>query len=128
MKTRLVTILGVAVGVLMLSGPMFAHHSQSIYDMENVISVKGTVTEFEWSNPHIVIHMNAKNDKGGTENWQIITQSPNGLHRIGWDRNTMKPGDQITVSGNRHKGGYPLMYLRKIVLPNGEVVDMRGKD
>jgi hypothetical protein len=110
--------------MLMLSGPMFAHHSQSIYDMQNLSNITGTVTEFEWSNPHVVIHMDVKNDKGEVAKWLISSTAPNMLHRIGWSRNTLKPGDRITITGNRHKERRPLMYLRKIVLPNGEAVNV----
>jgi len=122
MKTRVVTFLGVAVGVLMLSGPMLAHHSQSIFDLQNLTNLTGTVTAFEWSNPHVVIYLDVKDDKGGVEKWSISSTAPNNLRRMGWNRNTLKPGDRITISGNRHKQREPLMYLRKIVLPNGEAV------
>jgi hypothetical protein len=50
------------------------------------------------------------------------------LQRLGWNRSTLKPGDRITVTGNRHKEGHPLMYLRKIVLPNGEAVNVAGEN
>lgn len=124
MKTRFVTFLGVAVGVLMLSGPMFAHHSQSIFDLQNLTNLTGMVTAFEWSNPHVVIHLDVRNDKGGVEKWLISSTAPNSLRRMGWNRNTLKPGDRIRISGNRHKQGQPLMYLRTIVLPTGQAVNV----
>jgi hypothetical protein len=116
------TILFVAVGVVTLSGPIFAHHSQSIFDLEHLTDLTGTVTAFEWSNPHVVIHLEVKNNKGQVEKWSISSTAPNSLQRMGWNRNTLKPGDRITVSGNRHKQRQPLMYLRKIVLPDGKAV------
>jgi hypothetical protein len=115
-----------AVGALILSAPIFAHHSQSVFDLQNLTNMTGTVTEFEWANPHVVIHMDVKNDKGKVERWLISSTAPNMLQRIGWNRHTLKPGDRITVTGNRHKEGHPLMYLRKIVLPNGEAVNVAG--
>lgn len=121
MKMKSATVLGV-VGGLMLAGPVFAHHSQSIFDLENLTNLTGTVTAFEWSNPHVVIHLEVKNDKGAVEKWSISSTAPNNLQRMGWNRNTLKPGDRITISGNRHKQRQPLMYLRKIVLPNGAAV------
>src|SRR5713226_2251788 len=124
MKIRFVAILAVAVGVL--SGQTFAHHSQSVFDLQNLTNMAGTVTEFEWANPHVVIHMDVKNDKGKVERWLISSTAPNMLQRIGWNRHTLKAGDRITVTGNRHKEGHPLMYLRKIVLPNGEAVNVAG--
>jgi hypothetical protein len=124
MNFRFAAIWGAAVGVLMLCGSLSAHHSQSIYDMGHLTDMTGTVTEFEWSNPHVVIHVDVKNDKGEVEKWLISSTAPNMLHRLGWDRNTLKAGDRITVTGNRHKEGHPLMYLRKIVLPDGKAVNV----
>ena len=126
MKPRLVTVLGVAVGALLLSAPIVAHHSQSVFDLQHLTDMTGTVAKFEWTNPHVVIHLDVKNDKGKAETWLISSTAPNMLQRIGWSRNTLKPGDRITVTGNRHKEGHPLMYLRKIVLPNGEAVNIAG--
>lgn len=114
--------LRVAVGLVMLSAPMLAHHSQSIFDLQNLTTLTGTVTAFEWSNPHVVIHLQVTNDKGGVEQWSISSTAPNSLQRMGWNRHTLKPGDRITVSGNRHKQRQPLMYLRKIVMPDGKAV------
>ncbi len=124
MKTRSVTPWGVAVGVLVLSTWTLAHHSQSIFDLQNLTNVTGMVTAFQWSNPHVVIYLDVRNDKGRVEKWLISSRAPNMLQRIGWNRNTLKPGDRITIAGNRHKQGQPLMYLRKIVLPNGEAVNV----
>ena len=122
MKTRSVTPWGVAVGVLVFSTWTLAHHSQSIFDLQNPTNVTGMVTGFEWSNPHVVIYLDVRNDNGRVEKWLISSRAPNMLRRIGWNRNTLKPGDRITITGNRHKQGQPLMYLREIVLPNGEAV------
>ena len=126
MKPRLVTVLGVAVGALLLSGPIVAHHSQSVFDLQHLTNMTGDVTEFEFVNPHVVIHLNVKNEKGQVERWLISSTAPNMLQRMGWNRHTLKPGDRITVTGNRNKEGHPLMYLRKIVLPNGEAVNVAG--
>ena len=110
----------VAVVAVTLSVPLFAHHSQSIFDLQNLTTLTGTVKEFEWSNPHVVISLEVTNDKGPVQHWTISSTAPNQLQRIGWNRKTLKSGDHITVSGNRHKQREPLMYLRKIVLPDGQ--------
>lgn len=122
MTNRFVAFWGVAAGALILAGPALAHHSQSIFDLQNLTDLTGTVATFEWSNPHVVIYLDVKNDKGAVEKWTISSTAPNNLRRMGWNRNTLKPGDRITVSGNRHLKREPLMYLRKIVLPNGQAV------
>lgn len=122
MKEAMKIMLPVAVAVLTLSASMSAHHSQSIFDLQNLTTLTGTVTAFEFSNPHVVIYLEVKNDKAGVEKWTISSTAPNNLQRMGWNRNTLKPGDRITISGNRHKQRQPLMYLREIVLPSGKAV------
>ena len=69
MRSKLLTDLAVAVGFLMLAGPMFAHHSSSIYDREHPVTLKGTVTVLELINPHSLIRFEVKDDKGNIEKW-----------------------------------------------------------
>jgi len=114
--------------LLAFSGPAFAHHSWSGYDMSNLTTVKGTVTQFEWGNPHIWINFEVQDDKGTTENWSAGGPSPNRLANSGWDKNTLKPGDRITFVGNRIKDGTYSMKLEKIILPDGrELPCSRGR-
>ena len=82
MKTRSVTPWGVAVGVLVFSTWTLAHHSQSIFDLQNSTNVTGMVTGFEWSNPHVVIYLDVRNDNGRVEKWLISSRAPNMLRRI----------------------------------------------
>jgi len=88
--------------------------------MKNFTTVKGTVTEFEMINPHVLIHFDVMNDKGVIEHWTAETQGPNMLTRAGWSRKTLQPGDQITVTGNRAKSGGTSMRMEKVVLANGK--------
>ena len=88
--------------------------------MTNFSSVKGTVTEFEWSNPHAYIHVDARNEKGKTEKWTAELASLGMLSRVNWKRDTVKPGDEITIVGNRAKSGTNYMRLNKIVFANGQ--------
>lgn len=124
MKPTFVAVLIAAAAALMLSRPVAAHHSQSMFDLQNLSDLAGVVTEFEWTNPHVILHLDVKNAKGELEKWLISSTAPNMLQRIGWNRNTLKAGDRVTVTGNRHKEGHPLMYLRKIVMPSGESVNV----
>ncbi len=119
MKNKPFAVLVVVVGLLTVSGPMFAHHSNAVFDSNRVITVTGTVTKFQFINPHIQIHFEVKDDQGNTEQWISISGTPNNRRRRGWNRNTIKPGDQITISGNPYKDGRPLMSTGKIIL-NGE--------
>lgn len=122
MRTMFFAVISAAAGLFVTSAVVLAHHSQSIFDLQNLTDLMGTVTAFEWSNPHVVIYLEVKNDRGAVQKWAVSSTAPNNLQRMGWNRNTLKPGDRITISGNRHKQGQPLMYLRKIVLPTGQAV------
>ena len=115
---RLVVFIG-AAALLMVSGPVFAHHGRSNYDVTQSITLKGIVTEFEWVNPHALIHLDATDENGKVEKWTAETNSPNTLSRQGWSRNTVKPGDQITLVGHRVKGGSPYINFSKITFADG---------
>ncbi len=107
--------------VVFISAPLLAHHGEANYDTEKTISVKGTVTEFEFVNPHVQITMDVKNDKGEIEKWTGEARSPAMLSRYGgWDRNTLKAGDVITLYGHRTKNGTNFLRLEKIVLSDGK--------
>src|SRR5579863_2154953 len=107
--------------VVLVSGPLLAHHGEANYDTEKTVSVKGTVTEFEFVNPHVQITLDVKNDKGETEKWTGEARSPAMLSRYGgWDRNTIKVGDVITFYGHRTKNGTFFMRLEKIVMSDGK--------
>jgi hypothetical protein len=120
MKKKLPVVL--AAGLFMVSGPALAHHSMAIYDQTREITLTGTVTEFRLTNPHIQILFDVKDDQGNIERWSSIGDNPVNLRRKGWNRNTIKPTDQITISGYPAKDGRPLMTTHKIVL-NGKELD-----
>jgi hypothetical protein len=113
-----------ALGVLlMVPFAVMAHHGAAAYDTSNVISVKGTVTEYKFINPHVEISIAVKNDKGKVETWISEANSPNVLSRRGWSRDTMKPGDEITLIGNKGKNGSLTLRLQKVVLSTGQELD-----
>jgi hypothetical protein len=85
--------------------------------------VKGTVTDFQFNNPHVMISVEAKDEKGKGETWVSEANSPNVLTRHGWDRDIIKKGDQITVIGYRPKNGSKTLRLQKVVLSNGQELD-----
>ena len=117
---NLVLCLTLLFAVLFVSGPILAHHGETNYDTEKLVSVKATVTNFEFINPHVQIYLDAKNDKGEIEKWICEARSPAMLVRNGgWDKNTLKPGDVITATGFRAKNGTNILRLKKIVLADG---------
>jgi hypothetical protein len=120
MKSKLWVLLLGAAGLLLVSGPVFAHHGRSNYDVTQNITLKGIVTEFEWQNPHALIHFDVTDENGKVEKWVGETNSPNTLTRQGWTRNTVKVGDQITLIGHRVKGGSPYINFSKIIFADGK--------
>jgi Family of unknown function (DUF6152) len=109
--------------LLLVSIPLSAHHGTSAYDTTKLTTVKGTVTDFQFNNPHVMISVEMKADKGKAETWVCEANSPNVLTRHGWDRDIIKKGDQITLIGYRPKNGAKTLRLQKVVLSSGQELD-----
>lgn len=121
MKTVLFGALAMA-GLLMVSDSLFAHHSAStIYDQKREVTLTGTVIEFEFINPHSKIHFEVKDDQGNLEEWVGEMAPPNNLRRQGWTRNTIKPGDQITVVVNVARNGSKRADLLRVSINGKEI-------
>ncbi len=105
---------------LIFSGAAFAHHGGAAYDTSTLITVKGVVTDFEFINPHSQIYFDVKNDKGEIEKWGAEITAPSKLARAGWTKHTLKPGDEITVTGNPAKNAARTMTVRKLIGPDGQ--------
>ena len=103
MKKRLLSPLSLCRLCVALAPAAWAHHSQSEYDSRAKVDVEGTVTQLEWKSPHAWVYMDVTNDKGEKVNWSFELPSPVTLMRRGWTRDSLKPGDRITVSGARAK-------------------------
>lgn len=129
MKMRAFPFFALAVGCLIASAPVFAHHGASTYDSKKLTTLKGTVTDFQFMNPHSEIFFEVKNADGKVEKWSAEAASMVTMSRLGWSKTLFKPGDQITVVGNRARNGSPTMRLSKVVLANGkEYAVQRGED
>lgn len=128
MRVKPFVLFSMVVGLLAVSVSTSAHHGTANYDMTKVITLKGTVTDFQFINPHTLILFDVKNEKGEMEHWQAEATSPNHLVRAGWTRDILKPGDQITISGWRAKNGAAIMRFQKMVLPNGQEIQEGGVD
>ena len=117
------------VCLLILSVPALAHHGNAAYDLDNPITLKGTVTEFAWSNPHVQIYFDVKDGKGKVTHWASETVSPGLLSRAGWNKTELKPGDEIAITLGPAKNGAAVGYALKIVLANGKVLQLgQGRD
>ena len=102
---------------------VMAHHGAAAYDTSKLTTLKGTVTEYKFINPHVEISIAVKNEKGKVETWIAEANSPNVLSRRGWSRDTMKPGDEVTLIGNSGKNGSFTLRLQKVVLSSGQELD-----
>jgi hypothetical protein len=122
-RIRLTIFLALLASVLMMGGPLAAHHGGAIYDTKNPVTLKGVVTDFEWTNPHVQIYFDVKDDKGTLVHWACETLSPGKLARgAGWTKDSLKVGDQVTITLNPAKVGSAVGNLRKVVLADGKVL------
>ena len=123
-KYRQNFLISVAALVL-ISVPVLAHHGNASYDNDHPITIKGTVTEFAWSNPHVQIYLDVKDDKGKVVHWSVETLSPGKLVRAGWSKDSVKVADQVSITLIPAKSGAPVGFLHKLVLANGEELGLR---
>jgi Family of unknown function (DUF6152) len=127
LKAKPFVLIALLVSLFSISGSAFAHHGTANYDMTKVVTVKGTVTDFQFVNPHTLILFDVKNDQGVIEHWQAEATSPNHLVRAGWSKDIIKSGDQISISGFRAKNGSTVMRFQKMVLANGQEISEGGE-
>ena len=126
MKNGLLILFILALSGFVISRPLLAHHSSAAYDMEHPVNMKGVVTNMEWTNPHVFIFLDVKDDNGSAEEWRVEGNSPNMLVRTGWKREMIKAGDQILVNGAPAKNGSKVMRLVTLTLANGQKYDGQG--
>ena len=119
MIKRSISVLSVALGLLILSTPLFAHHGTVAFDVANPLTMKGVVTEWDWSNPHCLLQFDVKNEAGQTVHWIAETQNPATMVNAGWAKATFKPGDEITVTLEPMKSNRPAGRITEVVLPDG---------
>lgn len=132
MKNRVLVVLAAVAALGVSSKPVFAHHGVAGYDMAKTIAVHGTVTKFDWSNPHVVVYMDAKSDSGEVQHWRIEFASPVHMVRAGWSKNSMKAGDDISIDTHPARNGAPIgitstiTFILKTVV-NGQALPSRSE-
>jgi hypothetical protein len=125
-------VLSVALaGVIWLAAgsPALAHHSGAAeFDSTKKIDLTGVVTKVEWTNPHAHFYMDVKDPSGNVANWNLELASPNVLIRNGWKRNSVKPGDTVSVTGSRAKDSPYYGSASVITFPDGHKLSFLGAD
>lgn len=112
-----------ALGALLAQGVALAHHSFAAeFDFEKAVTLKGTVVKWEMINPHGWITLDVDTGQGKPVRWMVETSNPNGLMRLGWTKNSLKPGDAITVDGYQAKDGSSTANAARITLADGSKV------
>ncbi len=120
MKSKLLIAFVLLVVVVTVCSPLFAHHGSAGYKADKVIVLKqATVTRIVWANPHTMVKFDAKDDKGKVSHWAGEAGSPSAVRLLGWTRNSLQPGDVITVHLFPSKFESTVGRLDKIVLANG---------
>jgi hypothetical protein len=119
MKSRLFMMLILAAVVVCFAGTMSAHHGANLYDSTKAVMMKGTITQFEWGNPHNQIYFDVKDDKGNVTHWVTSTEPPAVMTEQGWTRKSLKAGDEVTAYVYAAKNGAPVGNLQKIVKADG---------
>jgi hypothetical protein len=118
-----VALVAVAIAV---SVPLRAHHGGASFDTSREITLKATVTEWVWANPHCFLKFDAKDETGTVRNWAVETQNPTDMTRRGWARTSFKVGDEVTVTLQPVKSGAPVGRIRSVVLANGQTLGTGG--
>jgi Family of unknown function (DUF6152) len=108
-KRKLASVLSVlAIGLIAIVGTASAHHGTTGYDSAKIVTVTGTVTKYVWSNPHIIVFMDAPSANDQVEHWVIELAAPLMMQRFGWSKTAMKPGDHLVAKVHPAKNGAPV--------------------
>ena len=111
-----------AIVAVLASATLAAHHGNASFDTLKQVTLKGTVTEWIWANPHCFLKIDAMDDSGSVRNWALETQNPTAMTQRGWSRKLFDIGDQVTVALEAVKNGAPIGRIVKITLPNGSTL------
>jgi hypothetical protein len=126
MKTQQVAVIAVLAGLLLFSTPILAHHGYAAYDMTANRSMKGTITNFTMANPHSQISFDVKDASGNVEHWTVEPGAPvRGMKAGGFDFDSLKPGDMVTINFHPGKGTVHVGVLSSVEFPDGRVLPHR---
>ena len=126
MKTALFGVFLGAVGLFAASVPLVAHHGAASFDTTKELTLKGSVTEWIWANPHCFLKFDAKDDTGSVRNWAAEVSNPTDMTKRGWARTSFRAGDEVTVALQPVKSGAPVGRIRNVILPSGQTLSAGG--
>ena len=115
-----------AIGLLGFCVPLFAHHGAAVFDTAKKVTMKATVTQWIWSNPHSILLFDVKDASGQVVHWVGESDNPPNLVNRGWSVNSFKPGDQVTVTLQPVKNGRPIGRVVEAILPDGKVLGQQN--
>jgi hypothetical protein len=122
MRAKVLAIFAIFLGGLLLVAPLSAHHaSRAVYET-NSVTLMGTVTKYEWSNPHIIVSIQVTGKKGNPEEWHAEVLPPSQASAAGWTRESLKPGDQVTLTGHPGRNAQHIMLLEELKTADGRTL------
>jgi len=131
--SKLTLLFSVVAGLLLISPPLSAHHGAGMYDRTTTVSLIGTVTQFHFVNPHVLIYLTVVDEDGHEVEWSGELTSPNRLARImsagevKWHKDLLTPGDEISVTGNPARNGAPVLWLNRVDDADGTTLIGAGR-
>jgi Family of unknown function (DUF6152) len=127
MKARVAASLLMMLVLFLVGLPLFAHHGTGVaYEVDKQVTVKGTVTEWIWANPHCGLLFDVTDDKGNLAHWGAELANPHALSQAGLSKDIFKPGDKVTVAGHPARSGAPRLELLSVTLADGRVLPEKG--
>lgn len=123
-KTKFALLVVMGLGLLVPVLPVFAHHSfQAEYDGKKSVTLRGVITKVEWTNPHAHFYVDVTDDNGKVTNWNLEMASPNALRRLGWTRDFLQVGGEVTVVAAMSKDGQNRASAKTITRSDGQKMD-----
>jgi hypothetical protein len=123
MKNKFVISFAAIACIAGACSVLSAHHGGTAYDRTKLTNFKATITEFRYINPHVQIFFDAKDEKGNVKHWNCESINPGMLSKQGWTKNTLKPGDQVTLAVFPAREGAPVCLLQKLTLADGKTLN-----
>ncbi len=128
MKSKILIPVSLCLGALVVSVPVFAHHSSFAFDNESTLIIKGRVTEWFWANPHCLLKLDVTTDSGEVVRWVTETQAPANMIDAGWRKSDLKPGDEVTVTVRPARNGNPVGSIMRIEFADGKTLQVRPSE